>query len=65
MLQDLVNEVLEDQDLETLMTNNGGYWGENEQYPVSDWKYEVLNDCTRRGYWEWLEAKFDEEKNCK
>jgi hypothetical protein len=60
MLQDLVNDVLEGQDLEMLMDNNGGYWAQNEQYPVADWKYEVLNDCTRRGYWEWLAAKLDE-----
>ena len=34
------------------------YWmEEDDDYPVSDWKYEVRNDDTRLGYWEWVGAK--------
>lgn len=29
------------------------YWGEDPNWPVSDWKYEVANDMTRKGYWSW------------
>lgn len=31
-----------------------GVWGEHPDYPVSDWQYEVSNDETRQGYWEWV-----------
>lgn len=30
-------------------------WKDNEEYPASDWKYEVGNDDTRLGYLEWVE----------
>ena len=30
-------------------------WSEDPDYPVADWKYEVANDDTRLGYWEWVE----------
>lgn len=33
------------------------YWGENSEFPVEDWKYQVANGDTRRGYWEWIEAE--------
>lgn len=29
------------------------HWDEHEDYPVSDWKYEVANDETRLGYEAW------------
>lgn len=33
---------------------HGGYWeGEDPESPLADWKYEVANDDTRLGYWEW------------
>ena len=31
-----------------------GYWGEHPEFPLEDWKYEVRNDDTRAGYWEWV-----------
>lgn len=40
----------------------GGNWGKHPDYPVEDWKYEVTNGSTRLGYWEWIEAKQQEEK---
>lgn len=44
-------------DIEALADRHGGYWGAHPDYPVADWQYEVANDDTRRGYWEWVEAK--------
>ena len=32
-------------------------WGSDPFYPVGDWQYEVANDETRLGYWEWVEAQ--------
>ena len=34
-----------------------GYWGEHPEWPTSDWVYEVRNDDTRQGYWEWVSSK--------
>lgn len=31
-----------------------GYWDEDPDWPVDDWKYEVANDDTRQGYHEWV-----------
>ena len=39
---------------------SGGYWDEDEEFPLTDWQYEVANGDTRKGYHEWIEAqKFD------
>ena len=32
-------------------------WAEDPDYPVSDWKYQIENNDTRRGYWDWVEAQ--------
>jgi hypothetical protein len=37
-----------------------GYWGEDPRFPVGDWKYEVANDRTRDGYWEWVKLRIQE-----
>lgn len=37
------------------------HWEENADYPIADWKYEVANDDTRLGYWDWIENR--EEMN--
>lgn len=36
-----------------------GIWGEHRDYPAADWRYEVQNDDTRLGYWEWVAAKLE------
>lgn len=36
-----------------------GYWSENPDYPVEDWKYEVQNNDTRQGYWDWVESQIE------
>lgn len=38
----------------------GGIWGSHPDYSVSDWQYEVENDDTRLGYWEWVESKVEQ-----
>ena len=32
-------------------------WADDQDYPVSDWKYQIENNDTRRGYWDWVEAQ--------
>lgn len=29
------------------------YWHELPDYPRTDWQYEVANEDTLTGYWEW------------
>ena len=33
------------------------YWEDNEEYPVSDWQYEVSCGHTRSGYHNWIELQ--------
>lgn len=35
-------------------------WEEHPDYPMSDWRYEVANEDTVRGYQDWVRAKLDE-----
>ena len=34
----------------------GGFWSVHPDYSIEDWQNEVANDCTRKGYWEWVEG---------
>ena len=34
-----------------------GHWGVHPDFPRADWQYEVANDYTRLGYWEWVASK--------
>lgn len=47
-----------------MMNAYGGKWGENPHYPLVDWAWEVQNDDTRLGYWEWVvnQASFADER---
>ncbi len=38
-----------------------GVWGEHPEWPVEIWQYEVSNDETRSGYWQWVEGKLETE----
>jgi hypothetical protein len=40
-----------------------GNWGEHEDFPVNDWREEVQNLHTRRGYWEWVAAELEARAN--
>lgn len=42
---------------------NGGIWGSHLDYPLEDWKYEVTNNDTRMGYWNWVESKIEQEED--
>lgn len=49
-------------ELNDFIEKHGGLWdGQHPDYPVEDWKYEVANDDTRSGYWEWAYNKSEEE----
>lgn len=37
-----------------LKLESGTFWEGIDRYPVEDWRYEVVNDDTRLGYWEWV-----------
>lgn len=41
----------------------GGHWSAHPKYPVTDWQYDVANDDTRLGYWEWVLAKIEQEES--
>lgn len=38
-----------------------GYWGEHHKHSLEEWKYEVENDYTRHGYWEWVANRVENE----
>ncbi|WGK63468.1 hypothetical protein QAO71_16995 (plasmid) [Halopseudomonas sp. SMJS2] len=44
-------------DTDAANNDHGESWGEDGQYPLSDWMYEVQNGDTRAGYWQWVESK--------
>ena len=41
------------------LASRHGYWKEHPEFPVTDWQYEVQNDETRLGYWEWVVGKLE------
>ena len=47
-------------DVNQLIARFGGsMWEENGDYPAEDWAYEVGNNVTRLGYWEWVTHKME------
>ena len=40
-------------------TSDLGYWDDDPEWPLQDWKYDVQNGDTRLGYWEWV--KYNKE----
>jgi hypothetical protein len=50
-----------DPDIEQLVDANGGYWGSHVDYPLEDWRADVMNGYTRLGYWEWVEDQLNKE----
>jgi hypothetical protein len=42
------------------LKNKYGHWGHHPDKLIEDWRYEVANGDTRRGYWEWVAAQLDE-----
>jgi len=44
------------------MTSGQGHWTSDPDYPVEDWRYEVMCDSTRLGYKDWVKAKRELDK---
>lgn len=40
----------------------GGHWTEHPDFSESDWQYEVTNNDTREGYWNWVSNKIMQNK---
>lgn len=36
-----------------------GIWGAHPDHPPADWRFEVANDDTRLGYWDWVANQLD------
>jgi hypothetical protein len=36
-------------------------WGQSDEYPKSDWIYDVSNGDTILGYWDWVEHRLDQD----
>lgn len=34
--------------------DNTSVWDDDPEYPIEDWRSEIINDYTRIGYWEWV-----------
>jgi len=37
------------------------YWSSDPQFPVETWQWEVSEDATRMGYWDWVDYKRESE----
>jgi hypothetical protein len=54
-----------DPDIASLKAANGGHWGEHPEHSLADWAHDAMEDSTRLGYWEWVDARIcdqDEEQ---
>lgn len=36
-------------------------WTDHDLHSIEDWRQEVANGDTRRGYWSWVEAQLEQE----
>ena len=34
-------------------------WASDPNYPVDEWQYEVAEDSTRLGYWDWVVHSYE------
>lgn len=46
-----------------LAQKHGGVWGKHPNYIVADWQYEVTNNYTRLGYWDWVLNRIWQEED--
>jgi len=37
------------------------YFDSNDDYPIDDWQWDVVNGKTLLGYHEWIDSKKEEE----
>lgn len=40
-----------------------GAWGQHPKHCVDDWQYEVSNGDTRRGYWDWVASRLEQDQD--
>ena len=40
-----------------------GYWSVHPDHPLEDWRYEIANDDTRQGYWQWVKGRLEEKSH--
>ena len=45
--------------VESLIETYGG-WGDHPEYDSQTWREEVVEEKTRRSYWDWVAAKIEE-----
>ena len=45
---------------EALREAAGGVWEMHPEHSLEDWQYEVANDDTRLGYWEWVACQIEQ-----
>lgn len=38
-------------------------WADHAGYPRNEWQYEVANEDTHLGYWEWVQQKIEQNTN--
>lgn len=43
-------------EVDCLMNNNGGLWGEHEDHNRVAWRESVAKGLTTQGYWEWVNS---------
>ena len=46
----------------TQQNKDRNYWGEDPRVSLAEWQYEVRNGDTRLGYWEFVQARMDEDE---
>lgn len=49
------------QQLRARLIADAGLWGECADFPRRDWAFEVNNNDTQLGYWDWVITKHDSE----
>lgn len=43
-----------------VLSNKYGHWNQHPKFPFIDWQYEVANNDTCAGYWEWVATQLRE-----
>lgn len=38
-------------------------WGEDKDFPIEDWQYDVANGDTRLGYWNWVKHNKESQED--
>lgn len=61
---EVVSNPIRTSEVEQLIAKHGDdIWGIHPIYPIEDWQFEVCNNDSRLGYWEWVLVKVSELEN--